>query len=101
MSQKLERLQNDVQNDRNSRQRIIDEKMFQLREGIDGKINELKQTILEINEEIKEKISSDGGKPGRRQNWRRGGDWVDDELRRAKQEFKRKYRESFEGENDL
>ena len=97
----MERLQNDFQIDRNNRQRVMDEKMFQMREGIEVTINQLKQTIEEKNDELKEKISLAGEKTGNKKNWKRGGDWVDDELRRAKQEFKRKYRDSFDETNDL
>ena len=79
----------------------MDEKMFQMREGIEVTINQLKQTIEEKNDELKEKISLAGEKTGNKKNWKRGGDWVDDELRRAKQEFKRKYRDSFDETNDL
>ena len=49
----MERLQNDLQLERNDRQRIIDEKTFQLRERIEVKVNEIKKTIEEKHEELK------------------------------------------------
>ena len=51
--------------------------------------------------EVKKSISSKPENGGSNYNWRKKTNWVDEELERAKREFKQKYRNYIEDHNDL
>ena len=51
--------------------------------------------------EIKKSINSIPENGGSNRNWRKKTNWVDEELERAKREFKQKYRNHIEDHNDL
>lgn len=81
--------------------RNIDKKVHVLREQIEIKTSFLLQRIEERMNEVKKSISSKPENGGSNCNWRKKTNWVDEELERAKREFKQKYRNHIEDHNDL